>query len=434
MKAERAESLLMLEKLAVLLDDIRGLGCEVAFEWPRGAAGWQLEIVRRLSRSHFALRCDFDGCRYGLMDVHGNNLLQKPWRVLTSCERLRGPLSRRCRRDHRHGECRAASAVRSGLYTDELVNEIGKAVAGGDNMAVLMPVLTPLEGADEVGAVPEPCTQLPAQRPDEEEVRRHQLTHLPYAAWCRTCIAAKARDRPHRQGGGGDREGVPVVELDYAYLAVAGSRALSTVRVAAEKDSGYAMARVVQVKGRGDAMAVQAVLRFLLEAGIAGPVRLRSDQEASICAFCQEVAAKRAPISTIVESTPVGSSSSLGCGERMIGAIVAQVRALRIEAETRWNTKFSASSPIIPWAVMHAAWLHNRFQPVHGMTPFEKIQQRKYNGPIYNFGEPVMVRRPKLDDVPKMDARWSLGLWLGKTVSSDEHMSVPRSACSTAVR
>ena len=28
-KAERAESLLMLEKLAVLLDDIRGLGCEV---------------------------------------------------------------------------------------------------------------------------------------------------------------------------------------------------------------------------------------------------------------------------------------------------------------------------------------------------------------------------------------------------------------------
>ena len=33
-----------------------------------------------------------------------------------------------------------------------------------------------------------------------------------------------------------------------------------------------------------------------------------------------------------------------------------------------------------------------------------------------------MVRRPKLDDVPKMDARWSLGLWLGETVSSDEHM------------
>ena len=128
-------------------------------------------------------------------------------------------------------------------------------------------------------------------------------------------------------------------------------------------------------------MAVQAVLRFLLEAGIAGPVRLRSDQEASICAFCQEVAAKRAPISTIVESTPVGSSSSLGCGERMIGAIVAQVRALRIEAEARWNTKFSVNSPIIPWAVMHAVWLHNRFQPVHGMTPFEKSSSAGTTGP-----------------------------------------------------
>ena len=420
-QAERAESLRMLEKLAVLLDDIRGLGCEVAFEWPRGAAGWQLETVRRLSRRHFSLQCDFDGCRYGLTDVQGSALLQKPWRVLTSCERLREPLSRRCRHDHRHGECRAASAVRSGLYTDELVDVIGKAVTGGVNMTILMPVLMPLD-ADEAVAAPEPCTQLPAKRPSEEEVRRHQLTHLPYAAWCRTCIAAKARDRPHRQGGGGDREGVPVVELDYAYLAVAESCARATVLVAATKDSGYAMARVVQVKGRGDATAVQAVLRFLLEAGIAGPVRLRSDQEASICAFCQEVAAKRAPSSTIVESTPVGSSSSLGCGERMIGAIVAQVRALRIEAETRWNTKFSVDSPIIPWAVMHAAWLHNRFQPVHGMTPFEKIQQRKYNGPIFKFGEAVMVRRQKLVDVPKMDARWNLGLWLGKTVSSDEHM------------
>eukprot|EP00972_Heterocapsa_arctica_P006428 942984-Heterocapsa_arctica.AAC.1 len=59
----------------------------------------------------------------------------KPWTARTNLDRLKEPLSRRCRHNHQHGECRSSDAVRSGLYTPSLVNQVGKAIAGGDNMA-----------------------------------------------------------------------------------------------------------------------------------------------------------------------------------------------------------------------------------------------------------------------------------------------------------
>ncbi len=108
--------------------------------------------------------------------------------------------------------------------------------------------------------------------------------------------------------------------------------------VAVAKDDGYAFATLCQSKGRNDPVAVQGALRFLLEAGLAGGIRLRSDSELAITGFCQELAARRAPAVTVVETTPVASSSSLGAGERMIQTIVAQVRALRLDVEQRWST------------------------------------------------------------------------------------------------
>ena len=32
------------------------------------------------------------------------------------------------------------------------------------------------------------------QRPNPAEVKKHELLHLPYAAWCETCIAAKGKN------------------------------------------------------------------------------------------------------------------------------------------------------------------------------------------------------------------------------------------------
>ena len=156
-------------------------------------------------------------------------------------------------------------------------------------------------------------------------------------------------------------------------------------------------------------------------------MRLRSDQESSVRAFAQEAAARRSPAVTIVETTPRGSSSLLGSGERLIQSITGQVRALRLETEKRWNTRFTTTSPLMAWAVLHAAWLHNRHQPVRGRTLFEAVQGHRYGGVIYNFAEAVMVREADLAGVPKMDPRWSMGVWMGRTSDSDEqNVGTPR--------
>ena len=35
------------------------------------------------------------------------------------------------------------------------------------------------------------------ERPSEEAVARHQLTHMPYAAWCHDCVAGRAVEDAH---------------------------------------------------------------------------------------------------------------------------------------------------------------------------------------------------------------------------------------------
>eukprot|EP00972_Heterocapsa_arctica_P063221 9327448-Heterocapsa_arctica.AAC.1 len=123
---------------------------------------------------------------------------------------------------------------------------------------------------------------------------------------------------------------------------------VGATKEAAERKGGYAYAVVSRSKGRGDREAIVGLVRYLLDAGIAGTVRLRSDPEPSIQAVSQEVAALRSPATTIVEITPKGSSSSLGTGERMIQAIAGQVRALKIVVEQKWGQPVLTSSPVFP--------------------------------------------------------------------------------------
>ena len=60
-------------------------------------------------------------------------------------------------------------------------------------------------------------------------------------------------------------------------------------------------------------------------------------------------------------------------------------------------------------------------------TGFERVLGRVYNGAVVPFGEVVLAR---VHDDPslgfhrysKQDSRWSFGLWLGKSETTDEHL------------
>eukprot|EP00972_Heterocapsa_arctica_P003966 590006-Heterocapsa_arctica.AAC.1 len=112
------------------------------------------------------------------------------------------------------------------------------------------------------------------------------------------------------------------------------------------------------------------------------------DQEPAIEALAQRVAALLAPAHTIIETTPVASSSSLGSAERKVQTVGRQVRVIRLDFETRWHVKVLAVSPVFKYIVRHAAWTLNRFQQTRGQTPYMKVYQHEYRGQICTFGEP----------------------------------------------
>eukprot|EP00972_Heterocapsa_arctica_P078100 11519882-Heterocapsa_arctica.AAC.1 len=75
----------------------------------------------------------------------------------------------------------------------------------------------------------------------------------------------------------------------------------------------------------------------------------------------------------------------------MIQAIAGQVRALKMVVEQKWEQLVLTSSPISPWLVMHAAWTHNRFQPVQGITPYKTVYGHDYRGEVYEFTDAIMA-------------------------------------------
>ena len=53
--------------------------------------------------------------------------------------------------------------------------------------------------------------------PCEEEVRVHNLTHLPFRDWCPYCVQGKAASYPHRKRKQEESD-VPVISSDYMGL------------------------------------------------------------------------------------------------------------------------------------------------------------------------------------------------------------------------
>ena len=440
------------------------------FEWPRGAVGWKLEAMQPVLRT-MPITCELDGCAYGLRSRGGEWLL-KPWRIVTNCERLCEPLSRRCVRTHTHGECHGQDAADSERYTPELVNEAGGAItnmmaqmeadideettpgqaeAMEDGQSATADGGQPEEGATLVRRgvrTPEepvmedtqeelrtPRLRQTPEMPSEEEQRKHKCTHCPFAWWCYECVAAKAADDPHRPNPPCEGE-VPVVELDYAAMKTSAPKDVAApILVGASRNDGHGLAVLARSMGRGDRDTLQEVMEWLNESGLTGLLRLRTDHGPSIRAVAQEIAARRQPARTVLEVTPVASHSSLGQAERMCRTIAGHLRALRLVVEEKWNVKLNMRSPCMPWLVRHAAWIHNRYQPVMGRTemerehpkktaktPYERVTGRVYNGVVFTMLEPVMVRASDVEKRPKMDPRWIPGLWLGRSATSDEHL------------
>ena len=153
------------------------------------------------------------------------------------------------------------------------------------------------------------------KEPTEEERELHNLTHMPYRAWCPLCVKCKGAGDYHKQYY--DKK--PVVQVDYSFVTQKlpadgeskGKTLSATVLSAVDITTGMVSSCIVKEKGSSD-YAINELQRFVLEVARSQGV-LQSDQEPAIKLLCRDVATK---IGMTTRLSPVNSKQSQGIVER----------------------------------------------------------------------------------------------------------------------
>ena len=182
------------------------------------------------------------------------------------------------------------------------------------------------------------------------------------------------------------------------------------------------MACVVKSKG-GIYYAIKALQRFIYETGRTYGI-LQSDGEPAITNLCIKVVRLVGGLS--VRKSPAYSSETMAVIGRLQSMFYGQVRVLKRHVERAYKLveKLTIAATIIPWLVLHAVWLLNRFQ-IHtdGLTSYQRRWSRNFSGGLCCIAECVHWRLPG-KHVAKMDCQWYTGLWLGKdTLSGENYVS-----------
>ena len=189
--------------------------------------------------------------------------------------------------------------------------------------------------------------------PTKEEYQRHQVTHTPYAFWCRHCAAArKVRDGHPSKGRrkhivsemDGKLVGPTKISLDYMYLHERSDAGKDESQnpphlVAIEHKFGRVWAYRVPNKGTSGG-AAWLPRRFIQDWDNNGMkdavIQLKTDQEPSIVQLQIAIQEIRT-VPMIPVNSPVGESESNGRVENAIGRVQDKIRALRDQVEH--NTK-----------------------------------------------------------------------------------------------
>ena len=275
--------------------------------------------------------------------------------------------------------------------------------------------------------------------PSRDEVAQHYATHCPYRSWCPICVAASAREDPHRRRAAGrdSESGLPVVVIDYELL-----EGKITVLIARDLESGATLAYDCESKGPSDSWMIKQFVKDLEDWG-RKDVCIKSDGEPAIIAVQSALAEARTG-RTVPLNPPAYNPQANGVAEKAVQDVTDIVRRQILGLESRLNKKVEARLPIATWILRHAAWTLTRFQVGHdGMTPWRRLVGRSWNGYLAEMGEQVMgklaLKRPAnakktKRGKKKLEARCIKGTWVGIYPRTGEHILVTTAGDAIRVR
>ena len=301
------------------------------------------------------------------------------------------------------------------------------------------------------------------QVPTPAQIARHNLTHMPYAAWCPFCVACRRKNSHHRRSHEHERE-IPLVVGDYAFPRATEDEGGPTILVLRVYPYRLVFACVVSAKGP-EPVAVKRVTKFLRDVGLTH-FAYRSDREPAIRALL-EAACRASGRSNVVEApgqadeqssmpgpsdgpekqkpepqdadqdddrsairsdrvlvgvpehSMAGESQSNGAAENTIQQVLDLFRTHKAALEARIGKTIPLSHPIIFWLVEHVAHLLNKYGlDTDGRTAYGRLHGKEVHERICEFGEKILYYVPKKHRL-KMDIRWRYGIFLGRAAHSD---------------
>ncbi|CAE7021610.1 GIP [Symbiodinium natans] len=238
------------------------------------------------------------------------------------------------------------------------------------------------------------------------------------------CHVSKRRFACPPMSRGGSERTCSTLSFDFAYTGRPKDPAKKLVcLVVADSHTGSRNAWALPRKGGTESMryATAELCRYLNVLGH-NEVTLKSDNEPTCLALKAAVKAYRTKLGlkTHIEAPEPGDHQS-NPAEQAIEFLRQLTCTILAEYEKETKTAVGSLDPIHGWAWRHAGWMAHRFVKSHGITSFELVTGRPYNGKIISFGETCFGRiRSKVKGHP----RWVRMLWLGKLTVSDAHVGV----------
>ena len=174
----------------------------------------------------------------------------------------------------------------------------------------------------EEGQPAKPLTQ--PKLPTKGQVDEHDLTHIPYRAWCVHCRRARGIAMAHRKVEEDKEEkeaAITTFSMDYAFLTedfelltkdqhenyAYKDKVKDVVLVCDDRRSGGVRAHLVEHKGLGDRWISGKVVEDMAEFGYRGTaVCIKSDQEPAIVEVQRKVAELRGEARTVPVNSPPG--------------------------------------------------------------------------------------------------------------------------------
>ena len=130
LEEKRREAMKIYVACCVLLHVCVQKGIHVTLELAERCQAWRLPLFHNLQNKYSLYSSVTKGCRVGLRSKKDGQLLQKGWRIVTSCKRLADTLnlSCHCSRHYKHGRCEGGTAKDSELYTPEFTRRASKVI------------------------------------------------------------------------------------------------------------------------------------------------------------------------------------------------------------------------------------------------------------------------------------------------------------------